>query len=111
MPARFHFPPMKLLRRLLVLLLIALLPQQAFAQVDINHADAKTLAESLNGVGLVKADAIVAYRESHGPFLHIDDLVAVNGIGERTIEANREAIVIVVENPPMRGGGSATKGP
>jgi competence protein ComEA len=103
---------MKLLPPLLLQLLLALLlPLQAHAQVDINHADAKTLAESLNGIGLVKAEAIVAYRDSHGPFLHVEDLAAVNGIGARTIEANREAIVIVIENPPAGRGGSALKGP
>jgi len=99
----------KLLRQLLssLLLTFALLPLPALAQVDINHADAKTLAESLSGVGLVKAEAIVAYRASHGPFLHIEDLAAVDGIGERTIEANRDAIVIVVERLPARGGSGA----
>ena len=85
---------MKLLRQLLssLLLTFALLPLPALAQVDINHADAKTLAESLSGVGLVKAEAIVAYRASHGPVLPIEDLAAVDGIGERTIEANRDAL-------------------
>jgi competence protein ComEA len=99
---------MKLRYLLLPLLLFALLlPLPAHAQVDINHADAKTLAESLSGIGLVKAEAIVAWRKSHGPFLHIEDLAAVDGIGERTIEANRDAIVIVVDRPPARGGSGA----
>lgn len=87
---------MHMLHRLLLLLLISLaLPVTAYAQVDINHADAKALAESLSGVGLVKAEAIVAYRNAHGPFLRIDDLAKVRGIGAKTIDANRDAIVIV----------------
>jgi competence protein ComEA len=103
---------MKLLRRLLIPpLLVLLLPLPALAQVDVNHADAKTLAESLSGIGLVKPEAIVAYRESHGPFLHVEDLAAVDGIGARTIEANREAIVIVIENPPPRRSASPLQGP
>jgi competence protein ComEA len=103
---------MRPLRNLLFALPLALLsPRVAHAQVDINHADAKMLAESLTGVGLVKAEAIVAYRSAHGPFLHVEELAAVNGIGMRTIEANREAIVIVVENPLPRHGGSPLKGP
>jgi competence protein ComEA len=103
---------MKLLPSLLLQLLLALLlPRPAHAQVDINHADAKTLAESLSGIGLVKAEAIVAYRDSHGPFLHVEDLAAVKGIGARTIEANREAIVIVTGNPPAGHGGPPLKGP
>jgi competence protein ComEA len=84
-----------LLRIALCCLLAFAWPAHASAQVDINHADAKTLAESLQGVGLVKAEAIVAYREANGPFERIEDLARVNGIGARTIAANRDAIVIV----------------
>lgn len=67
----------------------------AHAQIDINHADAKALAESMTGVGLVKAEAIVAYRLANGPFKTANDLINVKGIGEKTLEANRSDIVIV----------------
>ncbi len=77
---------------LLVFLLFAL-PGAAAAQVDINHADAKALAEAMDGVGLTKAEAIVAYRDAHGPFRSVDDLAKVRGIGAKTIHANRHAIV------------------
>ncbi|MBA8889212.1 competence protein ComEA [Dokdonella fugitiva] len=90
---------MKLLFRFVFCLLCLLLPAAAFAQVDINHADAKTLAESLSGVGLVKAEAIVAYRKANGPFARVEDLGKVKGIGSKTIEANRDAIVIVEGTP------------
>lgn len=88
--------PMHTIRRILLILLLAL-PSLAFAQVDINSADAKTLAEALNGVGLVKAEAIVAYRTAHGPFKSAEDLVRVRGIGAKTLDANRDAIVIVAD--------------
>jgi len=84
-----------ILRLLLSLMFALALPSLAQAQVDINHADAKTLAESLAGVGLVKAEAIVAYRNEHGPFSRADDLAKVKGIGAKTIAANRDSIVIV----------------
>ncbi|CAN5672426.1 hypothetical protein BH18PSE1_BH18PSE1_04910 [soil metagenome] len=58
--------------------------------VDINSADAATLADALQGIGPAKAEAIVAYREKHGPFKSVDDLVMVQGIGEKTVEMNRE---------------------
>lgn len=90
-------------RALLLALLLALagvLPAYAHAQVDINHADAKTLAGVLHGVGLVKAEAIVAWRERHGPFRRIEDLAKVDGIGPRTIEANRALIVLGRPLPP-----------
>lgn len=87
---------MKALHVLLSTILLVLLPApRALAQVDINHADARTLAESLEGVGLVKAEAIVAYRTVHGPFRKPEDLTRVQGIGAKTVEANRHAIVIV----------------
>ena len=85
-----------MLQRWLLSCLLALaLPAFASAQVDINSADAKTLAESLDGVGLVKAEAIVAYRQEHGPFRRAEDLKRVKGIGSKTLDANRDTIVIV----------------
>ncbi len=56
--------------------------------VNVNTADAQELAQELNGVGLKKAQAIVAYREQHGPFVDIAQLAEVKGIGERLLERN-----------------------
>lgn len=85
-----------MLKKLLVLSLFLLaLPGPASAQVDLNRADAKMLAEAMNGVGLVKAEAIVAYRTAHGPFRCIEDLAKVKGIGAKTIAANRDAVIVV----------------
>jgi len=65
----------------------------AFAgPVDINTADAETISTELNGIGLTKAKAIVEYREKYGPFKNPGDLSLVKGIGERTVEINRENI-------------------
>lgn len=64
------------------------------APVDLNTADANTLARVLNGVGPAKAEAIIAYREAHGPFQHIDELVRVKGIGPATVEQNRAVMVV-----------------
>lgn len=71
------------------------LPMLTFAgQVDINTADAATIAAELNGVGLSKAKAIVEYRTKHGPFRSVDDLSLVKGIGERTVDKNRSDIQV-----------------
>lgn len=71
------------------------LPMLAFAgQVNINTADAETIAAELNGVGLSKAKAIVEYRTKHGPFRSVDDLSLVKGIGERTVDKNRSDIQV-----------------
>lgn len=62
--------------------------------VNINTADAQTIADSLTGVGIVKAEAIVAHREANGPFQSAEDLLQVKGIGEKTLEANRDLIQV-----------------
>ena len=77
----------------LALSLVLALP--AFASpVDINSADAQTLAEGLNGIGMSKAEAIVAYRTEHGPFADASELTEVKGIGDALVERNRDNIVV-----------------
>jgi competence protein ComEA len=62
--------------------------------VNINTADAATLAAALDGVGASRAKAIVEYRDAHGPFKSVDDLAQVKGIGERVVDANRARIKV-----------------
>ncbi len=57
--------------------------------VDVNSADAKTLARELQGVGMAKAEAIVSYREKNGPFKTADDLAKVKGLGKKLIDQNK----------------------
>jgi len=64
------------------------------APVDLNTATAEQLAEALQGVGPAKAEAIVEYRQQHGPFTSIDQLLQVQGIGEATLEKNRDQLVL-----------------
>ena len=81
---------------LLVLLATCMLTSMVWAAetVNINTASAEQLAESLNGVGLSKAALIVQYRETNGPFTHMDELVNVKGIGLRTVDKNRKVILV-----------------
>lgn len=80
-------------RRVTLALLWLLLPWLAVAgPVNINTADAETIAAELKGVGLSKAKAIVEYRKKHGPFRNPGDLSLVKGIGERTVEINKDDI-------------------
>ena len=64
------------------------------AIVNINTASTEELSEALNGVGDKRAQAIVAYRESHGPFTSQEQLLGVKGIGEKVLEKNRDRIVL-----------------
>lgn len=61
--------------------------------VNINTADADALM-SLPGIGEVKAAAIIAYRETYGPFTSIEALLNVKGIGQSTLEGLREHITL-----------------
>lgn len=69
------------------------------ASVDVNTADAKTLAENLDGIGIAKAEAIVQYREEHGPFYSLSDLDEVYGIGPGLLQRNQKKISISHEKP------------
>ena len=60
----------------------SLLPDEV---IDLNAADTYDL-DRLPGIGPAKAEAILAYREEHGPFQSVDDLLSVSGIGEVTLE-------------------------
>jgi competence protein ComEA len=73
-----------------------LLAGSAFAadKVNINTADAPTIDRVLLNVGPSKAEAIVAYRKAHGAFRSADQLALVKGIGLKTVEKNRDRIVV-----------------
>ena len=66
----------------------------AGSPVNINTANAEQIAEALKGIGQSKAEAIVAYRDANGVFKHVDELVNVKGIGIRTVDINREFILL-----------------
>ena len=67
---------------------------KAAQKVNINSADAATIDEALLNIGPSKAAAIVAYRKQHGAFHTADELASVKGVGLKTIEKNRDRIVV-----------------
>lgn len=77
----------------IALLISALCAPNALAAdtVDINTADAATL-EQVSGIGPARAQAIIDHREEHGPFITVDDLVTVPGIGARTLDQMRDQL-------------------
>ena len=80
----------KYLPKLLIILLLSWVALNVQAgPVNINTANIETLAKNIKGVGVKKAQAIVQYRKTHGPFKRIDDLVKVKGIGPKLLEKNR----------------------
>ncbi len=76
--------------------------------VNINTADAATIAKELNGVGLKRAQAIVEYRQKHGPFKSADELALVKGIGPAAVAKNRELIRVDGGKTPARAAAEPT---
>ena len=74
-------------------LMTALVQAEDEGKVDINTASSEELS-NLKGVGLIKADAIVKYREEHGNFSTIEDLKNVAGIGDVTFDGLKDNITV-----------------
>ena len=88
----------------------ALVPIWAWAgPVNINTADAKTLARELDGIGPAKAQAIVDYRQKNGTFKTADDLLKVEGIGAKVLEQNRDNIRVEKGGESSAGKKGAAK--
>ncbi len=78
----------------LVLLLSGMSVQaDAGEVVDINTASAVVI-EQLDGIGLVKAQEIIKYREQNGAFRSVDQLLEVSGIGKKTLMKIRGQITL-----------------
>lgn len=73
--------------------LIAGLSTCVFAAVNINTANVEEL-QQLKGIGAKKAAEIVAYREAHGEFKTVDELINVKGVGKATLEKLRQELVV-----------------
>lgn len=70
----------------------------AMADVNVNTASADQLS-SLDGIGSVKAEAIIKDRKANGEYQKLAELTRVDGVGDKTIEGIRDAANV---------GGSAT---
>jgi len=74
-------------------LLMLFFATAAFAKVNINTATAEELI-TLNGIGKVKAEAIVAYRAANGDFKTVDDLAKVKGLSGKNLEKIKPEITV-----------------
>jgi competence protein ComEA len=85
----------RLLRNLILGLFLFLTAPALFAEVvNINKADAATLQQHLTGIGPVKSKAIIDYRNKHGSFKGLDDLLKVEGFGPALLEKNKRNLSI-----------------
>ena len=69
---------------------LELLPEE---KLDLNTATAEEL-QKLPGIGEVLSQAIVDYREEHGPFQSVDELLQVPGIGEKRLDDIRDSVYV-----------------
>ena len=83
-----------------ILAAMLLAPNAIAGPVNVNTADASTIARELQGVGMAKAEAIVAYREKNGPYKSAEDLIKVKGLGKKLVEQNRAHLRFEAEKSP-----------
>ncbi len=82
-------------RELLRLIIFGICSAALYAgPVNINTADAETLASELTGIGPALAAAIIEDREMNGNFVSPESLMRVSGIGTRILEMNRPNILV-----------------
>lgn len=62
-------------------------------KIRINYATQEEI-ETLSGIGPSKAQAIMQYREEHGLFQNVEELLNISGIGEKTLENMKDDIEI-----------------
>ena len=71
----------------------SLVAAQEQGKININSASVEQLSE-LKGIGPAYAQRIVEYREKNGSFEKPEDILKVQGIGQKTLEANIDRIVV-----------------
>ena len=77
--------------------------------VNINTADAATIDRVLINVGPTKAQAIVDHRKANGAFRSPEQLAMVKGIGLKTVEKNRDRIVVGAVRAPATAAKPAAR--
>lgn len=85
---------MDIIRKIILVLLLAS-PAALLAAdtININTADKATLT-SIKGVGEKRAEAIIEYRNEYGPFESVDELASVSGVGQSTVDTNRDILSV-----------------
>ena len=61
--------------------------------ININTAGKESLM-TIKGIGEKRAEAIIGWRQKHGPFKSVDDLAEISGIGKSIIDDNRNSLTV-----------------
>jgi len=85
------------IRQILLSLFVAMFMAGGLAwagdAVDINTATAKEL-QKVDGIGAKTAEKIVAYRDEHGAFKNVDELLKIKGIGKKKLEKAGDELTV-----------------
>ncbi|MEA3487476.1 MAG: ComEA family DNA-binding protein [Thermodesulfobacteriota bacterium] len=79
-----------------VLFVISMVPvalAEEGGKININTAPVEELVK-LNRIGPKYAERIVQYRETNGPFVKVEDIVMVKGIGPKTLDINKDVMTV-----------------
>ena len=83
------------MKKLILLLVLFIFNSIAIASpVNVNSADAKTIADALAGIGQKKAEAIVKFRTEKGPFKTVEELTQIKGITKKILDKNTNDILL-----------------
>lgn len=84
------------MKNIISIILAVLLTTVSFSSfavpVNINKADSELIADSLAGIGIKTADKIVAFRKKNGAFKQVNDLLLINGIGDKKLNKIRSEV-------------------
>ena len=94
--------PIATLLSSLMLMIVMIGSAIAGETVNINTADAATLDRVLVNIGPAKAQAIIEYRRANGAFRSPEQLAMVKGVGLKTVERNRDRIVVGGARPAVQ---------
>ena len=94
------------MKRFLMLLACLMFSGWALAAININTATLQEL-EALNGIGPVKAQAIIDYRKANGPFKSIDQLKDVKGVGDATFDKIKADVSVSGATTPAKAATTA----
>lgn len=86
----------------LTLAMLVSVPAFADGKIDINTARAEQLA-AVKGIGPKLSKAIVSYRDEHGAFKSVDELMQVHGIGEKSLSHIRGSLMVGVTGKSKEG--------
>ena len=94
----------KIMKKLMLLLAVFIVNSIAIASpVNVNSADAKTIADALAGIGQKKAEAIIKYRPEKGPFKTVEELTQIKGITKKILDKNSSDILLSdTTTPPTK---------